>query len=304
MRTHMKSIRVLKDRHENFNHREYHGEEESQDLTFHNIEKTILDLGKSMVTDKLSPLSSLLSATTGSSSSNGGRTHDAWRDHNSVSLAGRADLASHQSLQRSPSSESSESIKGREVALQAGAGRRDRSQTRTPESLSTRSTQEDPGPDGTPDWADGDYTGVQGSDSLLHLDPDLNSEMLQGYINSKAEPTSAILNHEFPENVISQTHAVQLGLHIEYFLNEDHVQNGNMDRLNANEGTEIDFGDGRSELVIGRVTFVWKHSRESTRLRPLTINCLVCEYVPFRSRLIFGKSFLEKESHYKWRIAP
>ena len=145
---------------------------------------------------------------------------------------------------------------------------------------------------------------VQASESVLHLDPNLNSEILQGYINSKTEPTSAILNHGFPLNVISQTHAVQLGLHIEYFQDEGHVQNDNMDRLDANEGTQIDFGNGRLKLVIGRVTFVWKHARESTHLKPLKITCLVCEYLPFRNTLVFGKLFLERRNHYWRRIAP
>lgn len=122
---------------------------------------------------------------------------------------------------------------------------------------------------------------------MLRLDPSLNSEAVAGYVNDKTRSTTAMLNHDFPRNIISQDAAENLDLQVNE-LDE------------AESEVEVDFGQGGRSAVIGKVRFVWKKAAGEANLgvRPLRISCLVCEYTP--RALIFGQPFLRRRRHY-WK---
>lgn len=306
MKTHMKSIRVVRDRRDNLNRRQYHHAEEVHDIKFESVERVLLALGKGMIKDESSSGSPVLSTTTGSRSSDEVGYYEVSENYNPVDLGlQRSDWSPQPPLQASLS-ETSENTTGLALTLLPQVVPPDRQQTRSPELLPSSSsstiarTERDHGTIEDANSDEGDYIAVHACDNLLYLDPDLNSEVLQGYVNSKVEPTSAILNSGFPENVISQQHAAQLGLVIEYFHHVDQRDNGEGggDHLDENEDIEIDFGDGDFQLVIGRVSFNWRKSQKSTHSRSLKVTCLVCEYVPFQTPLVFGNIFLDRRKYY------
>lgn len=173
----------------------------------------------------------------------------------------------------------------------------------TPESSSSSlgyssvQIRDDPRLDGAAHLDEGDYIAVQASDSLLYLDPDLNYEVAEGYINSNARPTNANLNPEFPQNVISEMYAAELGLAIEYYHQDD---DNHTDAEAGDKDIElgIDFGSGEVHSVIGRTTFWWKNSQQVSHLRPLRVTCLVSDSMPFQTPLVFGQLFLERRMYY------
>jgi hypothetical protein len=140
----------------------------------------------------------------------------------------------------------------------------------------------------SPSSNDGDYIAVHEDMKELHLDPELNSEAAIGYINMNTRPVTAFLNEEFPQNIMSQQKATELGLDVD-----------NLEE--AEEGMVVDFGLGQ-QMVTGEVTFQWKKvqgQRSLGREKPLKIVCLVCESTP--APIIFGQRFLKKRRHY-WNV--
>lgn len=126
-----------------------------------------------------------------------------------------------------------------------------------------------------------EYMAVRATENHLRLDTEQVREAVTGYINGSDSPTTAKLNASFPENIISEHLAVQLGLQIQNAEDED--------------VKEIDFvggNDYRTEVVRGSVEFVWKESL----LRKRKVICHVCEYCPFP--LIFGSSFIQRREYY------
>ena len=295
---------VVRERHESLDHGRNQPSEEVPTIAFNDIENVIVDLGRSMVEDRLPLGSSVVSATTGSRSSEEVPFRDARRYSVPFKVVRSEDSALPQSSLQPSRSESPDSDMGLDIIPHPGSVPPDREQTRTPQSLSLSAStasaelQEDYGTVETPNEEEGDYMAVQPSENLIYLDPDANSVMLQGYVNSEVKPTNAIVNPEFPQNVISQLHATQLGLQIEYFRDDYGVNVENAENLEEDEEMGIDFGDGDVHLVIGRVTFRWRDSRQSTRLSPLKVSCLVCEYVPFQTPFVFGKKFIDRRRHY------
>ena len=154
-------------------------------------------------------------------------------------------------------------------------------------------------PDGPVLLDEGDYIGVQASDYVLHLDPDLNYEVTGGYINSDTKPTNAILNSQFPQNIISELYAAELGLAIQYFQenDEDNACDG---AVNKDIARYINFGNGDLHSVIGRTTFWWRKDQQVSHLRPLKVTCLVSGSSPLKTPLVFGQRYINRRMHY-WR---
>jgi hypothetical protein len=76
---------------------------------------------------------------------------------------------------------------------------------------------------------------------------------------------------------MSQRHAAQLGLDLEYFHDIDHENTEeDDDHLAENEDTEIEFGHGGIQLAIGTVMFNKKKGRSPAHLTPREVTCLVC----------------------------
>lgn len=128
------------------------------------------------------------------------------------------------------------------------------------------------------------YMEVRATENHLRFEPDQTREALTGYINESNSPTSAKVNHSFPENIISEHLAVELGLQIQHDEDDD-----------DDDEKEIEFvgSDGNiTGMVRGKVGFMWKE----TSLRRRKVWCLVCEYSPFP--LIFGSPFCKRRQHY------
>lgn len=130
------------------------------------------------------------------------------------------------------------------------------------------------------------YLSVEPSQNSLFCNPQLNLDAIDGYVGDTY--ISAIINKEFPENVISASRASQLGLVMDE-IEED------------SQPKDIDFGLGPRELVQGTTTFEWKESL-SSHLRPFKVTCNICNHTP--SPLIFGQRFLRKREHYWHRQYP
>jgi hypothetical protein len=270
----MKTMRVWSDRHENFGHGRSQRFGEGHGLVLNKVEKMVLDMGQSMISQRASTSSSIISAASGGRLSDDASDYEARGNVSPVIIVRRRNSPVHRPLpQLSPSQRLN-------PALHQPATPPDREETHTRE-LPFPSTLDDP----PQHWNEGDYMAVQPSDNVLYLDADLNSEAITGYINSNSNSTVAKLNQEFSQNVISEQRAAQLSLQVEYH-NE------------GEEGMEIDFGgsngNGR-QPVLGKVTFVWKKGQKRN-LRPLKVTCLVCEYLPFP--LIFGQLFLKRRRYY------
>lgn len=274
MKRHMKTMRVWSDRHENFSHGRSQRFGEDHSLALNKVEKMVLDMGESMISQRASTRSASVSATSGGRLiSDDASDYEARDNVSHVLIVRRRNSPVHRPPpQLSPSQRL-------DPALHPPAASSDRQEAPTTELPFPSNPNDSP-----QHWNEGDYMAVQPSDNVLYLDADLNSEAITGYINSSSSYTVAKLNQEFPQNVISEQRAAQLGLHVEYY--------------NEEEGMEIDFGgsngNGR-QLVIGKVTFVWTNGQERN-LRPLKVTCLVCEYVPFP--LIFGQLFLKRRRYY------
>jgi hypothetical protein len=146
----------------------------------------------------------------------------------------------------------------------------------------------------TKQWSEGDYINVQSSLKKLKFEEGANPEIHDGYMNANRERTSALVVESFSENVISELRAKMLGLNIQWFhLDEDGPADGDhaLDKL---EDMSIEFENGDLQTVIGRVAFEWR----TTEWRPLKVFCLVCEYVPVPTSLIFGQPYVKKKKHY------
>lgn len=147
-----------------------------------------------------------------------------------------------------------------------------------------------------------DYSAVQPFERIICLDPKLNVEASEGYINSNSKPTSAVLNSEFPQNVISERYAAAFGLAIKYSLTHDGDESDS-DSLDVDIEQRVDFGNDKSFSVIGKTAFQWKisqHAADSVIFRPITVRCFVTRAVPFDSPLVLGRSFIDKRKHY-WK---
>ena len=267
-------MRVWSDRHENFGHGRSQRFGEDHGLVLNEVEKMVLNMGQSMISQRASISSSIISATSGGRLSDDASDYEARGNVSPVTIVRRKNSPVRRPLpQPSPSQRLNH-------PLHQPATPPDREETHTRE-LPSPSTLDDP----PQHWNEGDYMAVQPSDNVLYLDADLNSEAITGYINSNSNPTVAKLNQEFSQNVISEQRAAQLSLQVEYYDDEE-------------EGMEIDFGGGNGkgrQLVRGKVIFVWKKGQERN-LRPLKVTCLVCEYLPFP--LIFGQLFLKRRRYY------
>jgi hypothetical protein len=280
MKQHMKTMRIWSDRHQNSSYGRSQRSGEDHSLTLNKVEKMVLDMGDSMVSPRASTRPASVSATSGSRLSDYTSDDQAQDNVSPAPTASRRNSLVHQSpLQLSPSQRP-------DPALHALAAPSDREETHTTDLLFPSTSDES-----AQHWNEGDYMAVQPYDNLLYLDADLNSEAITGYINSSSSHIVAKLNHQFSQSVISEQQAEQLGLNVDYYDEED-------------EDMTIDFGGSSSsngngrQLVMGKVTFLWKNGQEQNFRRPLTVTCLVCEHVPFP--LIFGQPFLRRRRHY-WK---
>ncbi|RDL37185.1 uncharacterized protein BP5553_04618 [Venustampulla echinocandica] len=277
IRSHMKIMHVCKIRQERLNYHDSLRYDEGHDAAIDNIENVLLDIGSVMVdraSKRASRRTDIISTTTGRRSSD--KVVDHGGGSNFSPASGTSHLTTRQSPLQEPSGESLRLTSNQPIAIHPRDAQRHGHSPPTAESSSSSlgsssiRIQDDPQPDRALHLDEGDYIAVQASSRLLYLDPDLDYPVTQGYINSNIEPTNANLNPEFPQNVISERYATELGLAIEY------SQRDNEDRTDAEAGDkdiemEIDFGNGEVHSVIGRTSFLWKNSQQVSHLRPLRV---------------------------------
>ena len=250
----MKAMHVFRIRQESLNYYDSERYYEGHDATIDDIENVLLDMGDDIVTGKESRRTSrkmsIESTTIGSRSSDRGvypTTHQPplrESSHESLRVMTNQPIAIHP----------------RDVPRYGHSPPTSKSSSSTLRSLSVR-IQDDLRLDEASHLDEGDYIAVQASGRLLYLDPGLNSQVVEGYINSNIKPTNASLNSEFPHNVISELYAAELGLVIEYSRrdDEDHTDNEAGDK---DIETGIDFGNGDVYSVIGRTRFWWKNGQQ------------------------------------------
>jgi hypothetical protein len=151
-------------------------------------------------------------------------------------------------------------------------------------------------------WAGGDYLDVQPSPIVHTLNESANAEIYAGFVDTHSESTSALVVEGFTTNVISERQAKKLGLDIELFYHNPDGPVENKECLDEPEETSIRFKNDDVQLVIGSVEFTWKTA--GVDWRPLRITCLVCEYVPVPTSLIFGQPYINKKTHYANKRRP
>jgi hypothetical protein len=129
---------------------------------------------------------------------------------------------------------------------------------------------------------EGDFISVTPISYVLHLSQDSVMEAVSGYINTSngRMSTTALLDKSLDQNIISAAFATKNTLIIQAHDEKD-------------EGTEIDFGNGKKERSLGTVTLEWSQSMYEGGVR---IHCLVYEH-NIRD-LVFGKPFVVKTRHY------
>lgn len=313
IRSHMKAIDVFKSRQESLNNHNSQRYDDSHDIAIDNVENAVLDIGSSMVRRaskraavRASRRTSTISTATDSRSGDRDVYQEDGRRFSPPSVNSTRQLTTYRPPLHESSSVSHRLMTDHPIAMHPRDVPRHENSPLTPKSsfssLESYSVQslDHPQSDGAENLDEGDYIGVQASDSFLHFDPDLNYQVASGYINSNVKPTNASLNSEFPQNVISELHAVELGLEIEY-----HDQDGE-NRMDTDAGAKdiemtIDFGNGEVQPVIGSTTFLWKNSVQLSHLRPLRVTCLVSKSMPFQIPLVFGQLYINRQTHY-WRI--
>jgi hypothetical protein len=124
------------------------------------------------------------------------------------------------------------------------------------------------------------------SNTLRYREEDV-SESIGGYVRSPRgalHQVTASLVETLNGNIISIGTAQALSLEIE--------------ALGPDEGVTFDFGTGRSERSIGKVTFEWKvWDHINPRYPPLTVTCDVCENSTIG--LVLGRPFI-RERERRW----
>ncbi|KAH8592572.1 hypothetical protein B0O99DRAFT_597028 [Bisporella sp. PMI_857] len=136
-----------------------------------------------------------------------------------------------------------------------------------------------------------DFLAVHENSNLLHLDPSANYQAEPGYITTPSGPlsTTAKLDENLSENLITQSFAVAHGLEIEPIDADE----------NAEEGIWVQIGGGKKERCVGKVTVQWSMGADSWK-REFPVHCWVCVHEAAVGDLVFGRRFVEKREHY-WR---
>jgi hypothetical protein len=313
IKSHMRALKVFKDREENLN---YHGsllyDDEGHKVAIDRVEDVLLDIGiatmhrAKKMSRRVSRRISRRASNTTESLSNSEIICDGRKRHlSTANIIETTHPSTPQSRLQTSSNENlcvkadeHSAIHSRDVTWHHSPSIPELSGS-PPSSIASSSVlnqdRSQPDRDALPD--EGDYIWVQASDSVPHLDPDLNYEVTEGYINSNIKPTNAFLNSGFPQNVISELYAAELGLAIQYTRrnDKDDTHNGV-----ANEDIEshIKFGAGDLLAVVGRTTFLWRNGQQESHLRPLKITCLVSESIPLQIPLVFGQQYINRRRYY------
>jgi hypothetical protein len=250
IRTHRYSMRVYKTRQQSLNYSDFQTRDERRNATIGDIEDTLLKIEDELVMENAARRESRLSF---SSASTDRRSMERVVDHERNPRSAGGAEQRHFIRRQPPMQESrnghlprttnqTNTIQSRDVL------RRHQSQPTSESSSSSVDASRmqirgEPQPGEALQWDEGDYMAVRPSNRVLHLSPSLDYQIVEGYINSNASPTSANTCHEITENVISEFYAIQLGLQIDYCESDDENHAGIGAREMVGE-REIDFGDG------------------------------------------------------------
>jgi hypothetical protein len=287
----MQTIRILQIRHETRYSEQLSTHEETYIAQSANMNEVLLDIGDDLIVDKVSQESSPLSSTSGCTNNsaftveddrvndddddvfNGDNGHAVELDtpriqpcydlvESSPSQASLSPQLHPRPLQIVPksASDSSESLKPSPQAIQ-------------PASRTEGDSSDDEGYH---------YEAVRSSSSQLFLDRNMETRAETGYVNKKT--TTAKLYPKFPENLISQAHAVHLGLDVVPHDDEDQVKDINTD-------------GGSRQTTKGTTAFIWSSGiSEYDSARGFKVPCYVCDHIP--EPLILGRSFLDRKNTY------
>lgn len=136
-----------------------------------------------------------------------------------------------------------------------------------------------------------DFLAVHENSDLLHLDPSANYQAEAGYITTTSGPlfTTAKLDENLSENLITQSFAITHGLHIELIDADE----------NTEDGIWVQIGAGKKERCIGKVRLEWGIGADSWKPE-FPVHCWVCVHGAEIGDLVFGRRFVEKKEHY-WK---
>lgn len=309
----MRTIRFLRERHENKYYEQFVTHEKTYTEWSDDMDSVLLSIGSEVSLDDQSSKSSRLSSTTGHIHDTDFATEQSSihiDDDNSmddsyvaVEKASDNDTIMSPSLSPQPRPRSQhrahnsadfndnsyftreDMFNDSEIPLPSPLQLRHRPRQRARNSYSVSSQDSKPTPQISPPATPCDREShsnnfIQTSPNLLILNDTMEAHAVAGYINKQT--VTAKVFPPFPENIISQQLAVQLGLEI-------------LPHADADDIRRIDDGSCSNLLTTGTLTLIWSSGiYVNAQSRGFAVPCYVCDSTP--QPLVFGKSFLDRQN--------